>query len=117
VTLARARRTPSTSGRLPRVRTRIRTRMLGRRGSHRLHWWIVAQHGEKEVLLGPFPDIETANREGYLTNAYFNVYEWPTRDRARATQIYKEVRLQKTQDLGKSLERVQHTLDTREERQ
>jgi len=102
-------------GRRSRIRTGIRTR-THKRESFRPHYWVIAQHGGKEVLLGPFPDIETANREGYLTNTLFSVYEWPTRDRARATQIYKEVRLQKTQDLGKSLERVQHTLNTEERR-
>lgn len=105
--IIKANRGRSRKKRVVRVRARV---------SHRLHYWVVAQHESKEVLLGPFPDRERANAEGYLTNAYFEVFEWPTRDRARATQIYKEVRLQKTQDLGKSLERISHTLNTEERR-
>lgn len=96
-----------------RGRGRSRGRKVVRaRVSHRLHYWVVARLESKEVLLGPFTTRERANAEGYLTNTYFEVFEWPTKDRARATQIYKEVRLQKTQDLGKSLERVSHTLNT-----
>jgi len=73
------------------------------------YWWVIAKLGEREVLLGAFPDIQTANSEGYLTNTYFDVYEFPTKDRARAAQMYKAVRLDKGQDLETSLERLGHS--------
>lgn len=74
----------------------------------KMYWWVVARLGEREVLLGTFPDMIAANNEGYQTNTYFDVYEFPTKDRARAAQMYKAVRLDMGQDLETSMERLSH---------
>ena len=70
----------------------------------------VAHLGARDVLDGPFDSKEEALREGMRTNCPFDTYEWATRDRTRATQIYKRELLQKVGDLGESLQRVSHQM-------
>lgn len=79
-------------------------------GRSRLWFWIIIQRGEAEILDGPFDTREEANATGYKTGNYFEVFEWPTVDRSRAVQIYRETKLQRTGDLDRSLERVRHKI-------
>lgn len=71
-------------------------------------FWIVAHLGESDILSGPFETAQEANNEGFRASCPFDMYDWPTRDRARATQIYKRERFTRGSGLAESLERVKH---------
>ena len=78
------------------------------------YFWVVAHNGENDVLDGPFKERGEAIKECSKLNCPYDIYEWPTSDRGRATQIYKREKFQKGGDLNRSLERVKHDLPTEE---
>lgn len=87
--------------RIRRIRHPLRT-------SHP-YYWIVALVGERTVLIGPYDSRQEANDVGYgKVGGYFDVVELMTRDRSRASQMVKEMKLEKTGDIDKALERVKH---------
>ena len=71
-------------------------------------FWIVAHLGENDVLSGPFSSPEEANNEGFRASCPFDLFDWPTRDRTRATQIYKREKFTRGTGLAESLERIKH---------
>ena len=74
-----------------------------------MYFYIWASDQGRNVLLGPYDTREEANRAAWQQlNCYFEIVELPTRDRGRATQIMKAQKLERTQDLSQSLDRVNH---------
>ena len=74
-----------------------------------MYFYIWAEEEGRNVLLGPYDSREEANRAAWQQlNCHFEIVELPSRDRGRATQIMKAKKLEKTQNLSQSLERVQH---------
>lgn len=72
------------------------------------YYWIVAHLGGNDVLSGPFLTAQEANNEGFRASCPFDLFEWPTRDRAKATQIYKRERFTRGTSLEESLEKIKH---------
>jgi len=77
-------------------------------------FWIVAHLGESDILSGPFQTPQEANNEGFRASCPFDMYDWPTRDRARATQIYKREKFTRGSGLAESLEKVKHQMPEEE---
>jgi len=74
-----------------------------------MYYYVWADDEGTNVLLGPFTTREEANRAAWgQLNCYFEIVELDTKDRAKATQVLKARKLEKTQDLRRSLERVKH---------
>ena len=75
-----------------------------------MHYWIVASHEGKTVLIyGGLTESE-ATQKGYQElSSYFEVKGFPTRDIGAASRMLKGQKLNDTQDLGESLQRLKHT--------
>lgn len=76
--------------------------------TRRSYWWIIAKDGERTVLAGPKESLEDANALGYSMGCFFEVMELPTRDRGRAAQIVKAMRLERGEGLDKSMQKLRH---------
>ena len=76
-----------------------------------MHYWIYCTWEGKDVLIYGSPNSETeAMQKGYeKLPCPFEVIRLATSDIATASRMLKGRKLDDTQDLGKSLERLRHT--------
>lgn len=74
------------------------------------YYWIVAHLGNSDVLSGPFLSAQEANNEGFRSSCTFDLFEYPTKDRARATQMYKREKFTRGTGLAESLEPISHQM-------
>lgn len=75
------------------------------------HYWICAEYEGKTVLIYGGLSESEATEKGYRElDCYFDVKMYPTKDVAKASQLYKGEKLHDTQNLGSSLDRLKHTL-------
>lgn len=74
------------------------------------YYWVVVHLGTNDVLSGPFLSAQEANTEGFRANCPFDLFNYPTRDRAKATQMYKRERFTQGVGLAESLEKVKHQI-------
>jgi len=83
-----------------------------RSSSHRIYWWVLAEHEGKSVIFGPKATEEEAYNLGFdKLNGRFEVVSLPTRDRAKATSMLKARMFEDTGDLDKSLRKFRHKLE------
>jgi len=78
----------------------------------RIHYWIYVESYEgRPVLIYGSPNSESeAQRKGFeKLPCPFEVITLPTSDIATASRMVKGRKLDDTQDLGQSLERLRHT--------
>jgi len=72
----------------------------------RNHWWVFTTV-DPIYIIGPFDTLERANEVGYgKLDVPFEVLELQTRDRARAKEIYKETRLERTGSITKATQHI-----------
>jgi hypothetical protein len=63
----------------------------------------------KGCLLGPYPDFETANRTGYeKLDVAFEVICLPTKDSAKANQMFRSKKLDGNTGIDQALSRNMH---------
>ncbi len=68
----------------------------------------------RTIMIGPEASKEKAYERGFhFFDGIFEVYELPTRDRARATQMLKAKLLEQTGDLTQALRPIRHTIENR----
>ena len=77
-------------------------------------WYVIWDKDGQSVLAGPYNDQAEAVNRGMLgkrkdgTPYSYETKNYPTKDRALATQMYKMSRLDSGQNLDDSLERMGH---------
>lgn len=84
------------------------------RAGFKKYYYVVWHNNGQDVLDGPFDDYTKAMNEGMLGNCPFDIPDFPTRDRALATQMYKRNKLVSGQGLDSSLERMGHQVPNQE---
>lgn len=87
----------------------------GHHGGGRNYWWVVtrtkptARYPDGQVVLrGAFTSEMDAENEGERIGREYQVVQLATRDTARATQMWRERRLQKGDNLEEAMERQRH---------
>lgn len=76
-----------------------------------MYWWIKATHEGRLVILGPYSTEGEASGFGFQRlGTDFEVYDLPTRDKARATSMIKARILKQTSNLDTALQRARHKL-------
>lgn len=73
------------------------------------HYWLVTQTSGKTVLIyGGITEKEAYDKGLRKLDGFFEVIALPTRDVAKASQMYKGRRLEAGDGLDQSMERLQH---------
>ena len=86
-----------------------------RRGQRDFYYVVWHKADGQDILDGPFNTHDEAMREAMIGNCPFDIPNFPTRDRALATQMYKRNKLVSGQGLDNSLERIGHQVPKQEE--
>lgn len=76
-----------------------------------MYWWIKTTHEGRLVILGPYAtEGEASDFAFQQLGTDFEVFDLPTRDKARATSMIKARILKQTSSLDTALQRARHKL-------
>jgi len=95
----------------------VKLPVLGEGGQYKLpsfskeQFYVVCKHNGRYILLGP----ENTEADAYAMGAgklhtTFKVVMFPTKDRAKATQMLRHLLVNNNSDLGLALQRMKHTV-------
>ena len=84
-------------------------------GGHGLWWWVVTKTKPtvsypdgQTILRGAYSTEEQAENEGERIGREYQTVQLATRETGKATQMWREKRLQRGHDLEKAMERQRH---------